>query len=347
MAPWMSSRHLGSSAAVLSPTPLLSYRSFFFRLDHTRHSSDSRVVKRTEDSCLGFPHCRSFGEYAGVDYFWNFRLIRLRQAGDLVKARLLALWHRFLNNFKLGKVGGSKSDGAVPGIVAAEAGDIARADLHRPYWRFPLRFDNFRGARVFHRRPQNGCLGLFFVWYYAWRRRFRIRSLRIICLLIVFAFIVGAVPVSAKANNWDFPVSPNNIYTGNKIVTEFCDMLRGSWENIVISNDAIIEWGLTPRKHIINMKFYCLINNSFFTNFVLRANQCLISSNWSNGSHTKKSCWVGRGIEPVSVFQCRSNCNRVILRPCSLIHNDKVIFWSWNGNYLQVFCWSVPAVFNY
>ncbi len=82
------------------------------------------------------------------------RLNWFRQAGFFRCAtarQLLALWHRLLDNFKLGKVLSCKSNGACPGIVAHESGYIARAGLHRPYRRFPLGLDNFCLARVFHR----------------------------------------------------------------------------------------------------------------------------------------------------------------------------------------------------
>jgi len=146
----------------------------------------------------------SLGEYAGVDYFWNFRLIRLRQAGDLVKARLLALWHRFLNNFNLGKVGGSKSDGALPGVVAAEAGDIARADLHRPYRQLSLDLNNFCRARVFHGGAQFlGKVAKFLQDCHQLRRQFLSSCFEngsqfsIIGAAIVCASVIGTIPVSA------------------------------------------------------------------------------------------------------------------------------------------------------
>jgi hypothetical protein len=81
------------------------------------------------------------------------RLSWLRQAGFPRRAtarQLLALWHRPLNNFKLGKVLSSIGHGAFPSIVAHESSDIASASLHRPYRRLPFGFDNFRCAWVFH-----------------------------------------------------------------------------------------------------------------------------------------------------------------------------------------------------
>jgi hypothetical protein len=86
------------------------------------------------------------GEYAEFDGW----LSRFRRAGRATARQLLALWHRLLNNFKLSKIGGGKVDGSLSSIVAAEPGDIARANLHRPHRWFALDFDNFCRAWVFH-----------------------------------------------------------------------------------------------------------------------------------------------------------------------------------------------------
>src|ERR1700720_1308705 len=80
-----------------------------------------------------------------------------RQAGHLLGAmarRLLALWRWLLDNFNLDKVLSGIGNGAFSGIVAHEAGYIARAGLHRPYRRLALCFYNFCRARIFHRQTQ-------------------------------------------------------------------------------------------------------------------------------------------------------------------------------------------------
>jgi hypothetical protein len=77
-------------------------------------------------------------------------LSRFRQAGASTARQLLALWHRLLHNFKLGKVLGSIGNSALPGIVAHERSYIARASFHRPHRRFTFDLDNFCRAWVFH-----------------------------------------------------------------------------------------------------------------------------------------------------------------------------------------------------
>jgi hypothetical protein len=92
------------------------------------------------------------------------RLSWFRQAGIATARQLLALWHRLLNNFKFSEPCSGMGDGNLPRIIAAEAGDIARANLYRPQRWFPLRLDNFCRAWVFH------CNLRRWFWHYAWRQ---------------------------------------------------------------------------------------------------------------------------------------------------------------------------------